>query len=73
MLVKEMVMRKYGVGDRVAQPQYGPGTVIESNDRHTVIDFDDHGLRRFITAMVVLESSATAAPPKRSGRRKRAQ
>lgn len=73
ILVKGIFMRKHVAGDRVAQPQYGPGTVIESNDRHTVIDFDDHGLRRFITAMVVLESSTTVAPPKRSGRRKRAQ
>jgi hypothetical protein len=66
-------MRKYTAGDRVAQPQYGPGTVTESNDRHTVIDFDDHGLRRFITSMVVLESSTTVAPPRRGGRRKRVQ
>lgn len=67
-------MQKYAAGDRVAQGQYGPGTVIECNERHTVIDFDEHGVRRFVTTMVVLESTTTAAPPKRArARRKRVE
>ena len=57
-------MPKYNTGKRVAQPQYGPGTIIESNERHTVIDFDEHGVRRFVTEMVELESSTVPAPTK---------
>ena len=57
-------MPKHNIGKRVAQPQYGPGTIIESNERHTVIDFDEHGVRRFVTEMVELESSTVPAPTK---------
>ena len=55
-------MPSYSPGKRVSQDQYGPGTVVESNARHTVIDFDDHGLRRFVTAMVDLKTSKVPAP-----------
>jgi len=29
-------------GDRVVQPTYGPGTLVEVNEHHTVIEFDEH-------------------------------
>ena len=57
-------MPRYSPGKRVSQDQYGPGTVVESNERHTVIDFDDHGLRRFVTTMVQLKPSKVPAPSK---------
>jgi hypothetical protein len=53
------------VGDRVTQPQYGDGTVTAANDRHTIIDFDDHGSRTFITVLVQLQRASTIAPVKR--------
>jgi len=34
------------------------------DEYHTVIDFDEHGLRRFSTAMVKLERSTTVEPGK---------
>jgi hypothetical protein len=52
----------YAKGNRVSQPQYGPGTVTEANSQHTVIDFDHHGLRRFVTNLVVLEKTTEPAP-----------
>lgn len=55
-------MRIYASGDRVTQPQYGPGTVTSANAQHTVIDFDEHGIRTFVTSMVTLESTAKPAP-----------
>ena len=61
-------MARYTTGARVSQGQYGPGTIVESNEHHTVIDFDEHGVRRFVTMMVELESSAVAAPVKAKGR-----
>lgn len=62
-------------GDRVSQAQYGLGTVTEADERHTVIDFDDHGPRRFVTRMVRLAPSDSPAParPKRRRTRKIAE
>ena len=67
-------MPRYSPGKRVSQDQYGPGTVVESNERHTVIDFDDHGVRRFVTMMVDLKASTVPAPakPKRTRTRRSA-
>lgn len=53
-------------GDRVVQPNYGAGTIVEMDVYHTVIDFDAHGLRRFVTSRVVLEPTSEAAPVKRA-------
>ncbi len=50
------------LGDRVAHGQYGAGTVTELNVYHTVIDFDAHGLRRFVTDRVVLERTLDPGP-----------
>ena len=57
-------MHRYSVGDRVSQSSYGPGTITAVDDRHTIIYFDDHGSRTFVTAMVQLEPSATEKPVK---------
>ena len=40
-------MRRYAAGDRVVQAQYGSGTIVDVNEHHTVIEFDEHGTRRF--------------------------
>ena len=34
-------MKNWSKGDRVTQPNYGPGTLVEVNEHHTVIDFDE--------------------------------
>ena len=64
----------YATGDRVTHVQYGDGTVVSTNEYHTVIDFDAHGLRTFSSPRVVLSTASTAAPPKpvRRTRAKRA-
>ena len=67
-------MPTYTAGKRVTQEHYGSGTVLESNEHHTVIDFDEHGVRRFVTSMVVLKTSTVPAPTKarrtKGGRKK---
>ena len=65
-------MIRFNVGDRVAQPQYGTGTVTAVNDFHTTINFDEHGQRKFLTNRVQLEASATEAPPPVKRSRKKA-
>jgi hypothetical protein len=63
-------MRRYTTGDRVMQAQYGVGTIVDVNEHHTVIEFDEHGTRRFSTRIVVLETSNTPAPARKTGARR---
>jgi Protein of unknown function (DUF3553) len=62
-------MHVFAKGDRVTQPQYGAGTVTSANERHTVIEFDEHGTRTFSTPMVVLEPTNVSAPDRPKRRR----
>jgi hypothetical protein len=57
-------MKSWNKGDRVSQPTYGVGTLIEVNEHHTVIDFDEHGRRVFSTRLVTLQASNEPAPAK---------
>ena len=36
-------------GQTVRHQQYGLGTVTESNVERTTIDFDNHGVKKFVT------------------------
>jgi hypothetical protein len=45
--------------------QYGLGVVTGSDSERTSIDFDVHGLKKFVTSMMVVEP-AEGTPPKRS-------
>ena len=54
----------HSAGDRVAHSQYGDGTVSSVNQYHTVIEFDAHGARTFVSPRVVLTHSTTPAPEK---------
>jgi len=67
-------MRLFANGRRVTQPSYGTGTIVSTDERYTVIDFDDHGRRTFVTTMVSLEPSSTPAPERAgsAGRRRAA-
>jgi hypothetical protein len=65
-------MKAWTKGDRVVQPTYGPGTLVEVNEHHTVIDFDEHGRRTFATRLVSLQSTNEPAPNKAKTPRKRA-
>jgi hypothetical protein len=55
-------MKSWAKGDRVVQPTYGPGTLVEVNDHHTVIDFDEHGRKTFASRLVTLQSTSEPAP-----------
>ena len=57
-------MKAWAKGDRVVQPTDGTGTLVEVNEHHTVIDFDEHGRRTFATRLVSLQSSSEPAPAK---------
>ncbi len=51
--------------------QYGLGVVTESDAERTTIDFDLHGIKKFVTGLMVVEP-AEGTPPKRP-RRKRSK
>jgi hypothetical protein len=62
-------MKSWTKGDRVVQPTYGSGTLVEVNEHHTVIDFDEHGRRVFATRLVVLQATSEPAPARAARKR----
>jgi len=68
-------MKRFEVGSRVIEPTYGLGSVIAVEDAYTRVQFDEHGMKKFLTSMSKLEPSSEPAPAGvRSGkvRKKRA-
>lgn len=63
-------MKVLAEGLYVKHFQYGCGVVTESNEDRTSIDFDDHGLKKFVTSIMVVEP-AEGTPPKRPGSKRR--
>ena len=49
--------------DRISHAVHGLGTVVEADDRYTVVSFDTGGVRKFVTRLVQLETSHVPAPP----------
>jgi topoisomerase IA-like protein len=66
-------MASFKVGDRVVQANYGPGTITGADDHHTVINFDEHGVKTFATGLVALERTASPAPQKAAKARRTAK
>jgi topoisomerase IA-like protein len=66
-------MASFKVGDRVVQANYGPGTITGADDHHTVINFDEHGVKTFASNLVALERTASPAPQKAAKARRTAK
>ncbi len=68
-------MQVLEAGQTVRHMQYGVGTVTESDSDRTTVEFDDHGMKKFVTSMwsaeIVGEIAGRPARPKR--RRKSAK
>jgi hypothetical protein len=68
-------MKRFEVGSRVIDPNYGPGSVIAVEDAYTRVQFDEHGVKKFLTSMSKLEPTDEPAPASAKGsakpRRKR--
>jgi len=56
-------MKAIPEGQYIKHYRYGMGVVTESDDRQTSIDFDVHGLKRFVTPLMVVELSNLTPPP----------
>lgn len=66
-------MQVLAEGQTVRHQQYGVGTVTESNTERTTIEFDNHGVKQFVTAIWSAEligEPPTEKAPRRRGRRK---
>ena len=57
-------MKALEAGAYVKHFQYGLGVVAESNSDRTSIDFDIHGMKKFVTSMMVVDP-AEGTPPRR--------
>lgn len=57
-------MKTLPEGAYIKHFQYGLGVVTESDSERTSIDFDLHGMKKFVTTLMVVEL-AEGTPPKR--------
>jgi hypothetical protein len=55
-------MKLFGKNDRIKHEQYGFGTISSTDEQYTVIEFDEHGRKMFVTTMVSLEPTNEPAP-----------
>ena len=68
---KEVLMNALPKGQYIKHFQYGLGVITESNEQRTSIDFDIHGMKKFVTSLMAVDP-ADGTPPKRP-RRKRSK
>ena len=65
-------MQVLDAGQTVRHTQYGVGTVTESDSERTSVEFDDHGLKKFVTSIwsaeVVGDVPGRPTKPKRRRR-----
>ena len=52
----------FDVGARVVEPTYGLGSVVAVEDAYTRVQFDEHGVKKFLTSMSRLEPSDEPVP-----------
>ena len=60
-------------GQTIRHEQYGIGTVTESTVERTTIDFENHGVKKFVTSLwnaELIGEPPAERPVKRRGRRK---
>lgn len=69
-------MQTLAEGQTIRHDQYGLGVVTESNVERTTIEFDNHGVKKFVTSIWSAEligEPPAERPLKRRGRRKTAK
>ena len=65
-------MKALQEGAYIKHFQYGLGVVTESDSDRTSIDFDLHGMKKFVTSIMVVEPAEGTPPKRRAKRRKKA-
>ena len=66
-------MQVLAEGQYIKHELYGFGVVTASDAERTTIDFDSHGMKKFVTSLMSAEPVGEAPPrPARAKRRKKA-
>jgi hypothetical protein len=68
-----MASNNFNNGAQVEHQKFGLGTVMSSSDERIEIKFDDHGVKKFVTTMVMgsLKKSDRQPPAEKKGTRKK--
>jgi hypothetical protein len=64
-------MKRFEVGSRVMEPTYGLGSIVAVEDAYVRVQFDEHGVKKFLTSLARLEPSSEPAPASRGGTKRR--
>jgi hypothetical protein len=64
-------MKALSASQRVTHDKYGLGVVSEVDAEYTVIEFDEHGRKKFLTRLVTLQPSEEPPPKRRRARKKK--
>jgi len=57
---------------QVEHPKFGPGTVLSCDEQYVVINFDEHGDKKFIASIVIPHlAKLDRKPPERKTRARR--
>lgn len=64
-------MKDFQKDDRVSHSRFGPGVIVAVDARYTTIEFDESGIRKFVTPLVQLERCDLPVPVKPAPRRRR--
>jgi len=59
-------------GQYIKHFQYGCGVITQSDSSRTTIDFDAHGVKKFVTSLMVVEPAEGTPPKRRRARRVKA-
>ena len=62
-------MKALSASQRVTHDKYGLGVVSEADAEYTVIEFDEHGRKKFLTRLVTLQPSEEPPPKRRRARK----
>jgi hypothetical protein len=68
--VRRKTMKRFEVGARVVDPTYGHGVVIAVEDEYVRVQFDEHGVKKFLTSLSRLEPSDAPVPGGAKGKAK---
>ena len=63
-------MKGLAEGQYIRHFQYGLGVITETDAERTSIDFDVHGMKKFVTSLMTIEP-AEGTPPKRPSTKRR--
>lgn len=62
-------MKALEAGAYIKHFQYGLGVVTESDSDRTSIDFDLHGIKKFVTSIMVVDAAEGTPPKRRRGKK----